>query len=224
MDYTKVTASNSETLKPQKQFENRLLAVLAETTEGACVAAHLTPIELTPGQILHHAEQAIEDVYFPLTVILSCVYNSENGVSLEVGTIGNNGLAGISIALGTNRTPYATEVLIGGAAWRMKAKALQSLLHSDEAETLKKLLLRYAHASLVHSGQMQVCLRMHGLEVRLAGWLRLLYDFNCQAILPLTHYAIGQMLGVRRTVVTLALGHLQTARLVGVTRGRITIS
>lgn len=110
MDYTKVTASNSETLKPQKQFENRLLAVLAETTEGACVAAHLTPIELTPGQILHHAEQAIEDVYFPLTVILSCVYNSENGVSLEVGTIGNNGLAGISIALGTNRTPYATEV------------------------------------------------------------------------------------------------------------------
>lgn len=181
----------------------------------------LARVELAREQVLHHAETPLEYVYFPETAVLSYVFNTEEGVPLEVGSAGNNGLAGVWVALGAGRTPYHTEVLIGGTALRMSADSLREEL--KRCPVLSALVYRYAQATIVHAGQMQVCMRLHSLEERLAGWLLLLYDLNPPRPLPLTQQAIGQMLGVRRSGVSEAAHHLQAKGLISYSRGQIAI-
>ena len=200
--------------------KNRLLAELP-ADEYNRVRQHLTFIDLTQGETLFHPETPLEYVYFPETAVLSYVFNTEDGVALEVGTVGRNGLAGVSVALDTFRTPNAVEVLIGGAALRMSAHRLRSQMNLGGA--LPAMLYRYAQATIVHSGQMQVCGRLHSPAERLAGWLLLIYNLNPPRMLPLTHEAIGQMLGVRRSGVTEVANQLRTQGLITYSRGQIAI-
>ncbi len=207
-------------LSLQRDVKNRLLEALP-TEDYVRVQAHLHSVELTREQILHHAEAAIEHVYFPQTAVLSFVFISEDGVSLEVGTVGNNGLAGVSIALGVDRTPNHTEVLMTGTALRMSTLALRNEV--ERGGKFPKLLYAYAQAVNVHAAQAQVCLRLHTMEERLAGWLLLLHNLRPQETLPLTQRAIGQMLGVRRRGVSESARQLQTSGLISYSRGQITI-
>lgn len=203
-----------------KGIGNRLLAALPA---GECdrVRSFLVRVELTREQLLHHPETPLGHVYFPETAVLSYVFNTEGGVSLEVGSVGNNGLAGVSVALGASRTPNHTEVLIGGTALRMSADSLREEM--KRGPVLSALVYRYTQATIIHSGQMHVCTRLHSLEERLAGWLLLLYDLNPPRPLPLTQQSIGQMLGVRRSGVSDAAQHLQGRALIRYTRGQIAI-
>lgn len=207
-------------VKDDVGFGNRLLVALPGT-ESSCVCSHLSRVELSREQILHHPETPLDYVYFPETAVLSYVFITEGGVPLEVGSVGSNGLAGVCVALGARRMPNHTEVLIEGTALRMSACALREEL--SRAPVLSALIYRYAQATIVHSGQMQVCMRLHSLEERLAGWLLLLYDLNPPRPLPLTQRAIGQMLGVRRNGVSEAAGQLQERGLISYSRGRIAI-
>ncbi|HVF87644.1 MAG TPA: Crp/Fnr family transcriptional regulator [Pyrinomonadaceae bacterium] len=210
----------TRSVAPQNDIKNRLLAALSAEEYGR-VIPHLASVALSQGQIVHHPELPLEYVYFPETAVMSFVFITEDGVPLEVGTVGNNGLAGISASLGVNRTPNQTEVLIGGTAWRMSTTRLRAeILHGG---ALAELLPRYAQATIVHSGQMQVCMRLHSLEERLAGWLLLIYELRPQEALPLTQRSIGQMLGVRRSGVSDAANYLLTKGLISYSRGHITI-
>jgi CRP-like cAMP-binding protein len=199
---------------------NRLLSALS-AEEYDRVRPHLTRVELLPEQIIHYAEIPVSYVYFPETAALAYVYNTEEGVPLEVGTIANNGLAGVFVALGTRRTPNQTEVLIGGTALRLSANVMQA--EAKRGGALSELVYRYAQATMVNAGQMQVCMRHHSLEERLACWLLLIYDSNSRKALPLTQAAIGQMLGVRRGGVSSAANHLQAKGLIKYSRGKLTI-
>jgi len=205
---------------PQNDIKNRLLAALP-AEEYDRVRPHLARLDLAQGQILHSPEMPLEQVYFPETAVLSYVFTTEDGVQLEVGNIGNNGLAGVGAARGVNRTPNQTEVLVGGTALWMSAASLRAEMKHDGA--LAVLLHRYAQATIVHAGQMQVCMRLHSLEKRLAGWLLLIHELRSQDALPLTQRAIGQMLGVRRSGVSDAAHQLQTNELINYSRGHITI-
>ena len=201
-------------------FGNRLLGALPRP-ESSRVCSRLSRVELSTEQILHHPETPLEHVYFPETAVLSYVFITETGVPLEVGSVGSNGLAGVCVALGAHRTPNHTEVLIEGTALRMGAAALREEMGCSPF--LSTLVYRYAQATIVHSGQMQVCTRLHSLGERLAGWLLLLYDLNPPRPLPLTQGAIGQMLGVRRSGVSEAANQLQGKGLITYSRGRIAI-
>lgn len=203
-----------------EQFGNQLLEALPQE-ELSRVRRHLVRVELTREQILHHPETPFEHVYFPETAVLSYVFNTEGGVPLEVGSVGNNGLAGVCVALGARRTPNHTEVLLDGTALRMSSDTLREEVKRGPA--LSALVYRYAQATIIHAGQMQVCTRLHSLEERLAGWLLLLHDLNPPRPLPLTQRDIGQMLGVRRSGVSEAAGQLQERGLVNYSRGRIVI-
>lgn len=203
-----------------EEIGNRLLASLPPE-ELARVRPHLVRVELVREQILHHPEVPLEHVYFPETAVLSHVFNTEEGVPLEVGLAGSNGLAGVCVALGTRRTPNHTEVLIGGTALRMSADVLEA--EANRGGTLSELMRRYAQAIIVNGGQMQVCMRHHSLEERLACWLLLIYDPKPRKELPLTQAAIGQMLGVRRSGVSSSANRLQMKGLIKYSRGHLMI-
>lgn len=202
-----------------EEIGNRLLAAIP-AKELARLCPHLTRVELDREQLVHHPELLLEHVYFPETAVLSYVHNTEDGMPLEVGLIGRNGLAGVCVALGTPRTPNQTEVLIGGTALRMSARSLREEMRSGGA--LADLLRRYAQATIVNAGQMQVCMRCHSLEERLAAWL-LLIDPLPRKTLPLKQEAIGQMLGVRRNRVSAAAHRMQAKGLIKYSRGLLMI-
>jgi CRP-like cAMP-binding protein len=93
----------------------------------------------------------------------------------------------------------------------------------DRGGELQKILLNYTQTRLNEVSQLAVCNRHHTIEERLARWLLTVQDLTQYQELPLTQEFIGNMLGCRRSGVTIAAGTLQKAGLISYTRGKIHV-
>jgi CRP-like cAMP-binding protein len=67
------------------------------------------------------------------------------------------------------------------------------------------------------------CNRSHELQARLARWLMMIADRLASNEFGLTQALMAQMLGVRRSGVTLAASALQRRKLISYTRGKLRI-
>ena len=202
------------------QAVNRLLAALPDA-EYQRLIPHLERVELSFKQVLHEVGEPIEYVYFPHRGIVSLLSTMADGSMVEVGLVGNEGIAGIPATLGDNIATTIAIVQVPGSGMRMKASVLKT--EFGRGGSLQSLLLRYIQALYAFVSQNAACNRLHHLDGRLARWLLLVYDRVESNELPLTHEFIGQMLGVRRAGVTEAANTLQQAGLIRCTRGKITI-
>jgi CRP-like cAMP-binding protein len=200
--------------------ENRLLAALSDS-EYQRLVPHLNFIPLSLGQVLYEAEEPITQVYFPNNSLVSLVITTENGSTVEVGIVGNEGMVGIPVILGTNTTTTSGIVQMAGSAMQMNADILN--IEFERGGTLQKLLLRYVQALHTQVSQTAVCNRLHTLEARLARWLLIVSDRIQSDKLPLTQEYISHMLGVRRSGVTVAAGTLSNQGIIRYSRGQITI-
>jgi CRP-like cAMP-binding protein len=88
---------------------------------------------------------------------------------------------------------------------------------------MQHLLLRYTQALITQMAQTAVCNRHPSLDQQLCRWLLLSLDRLAGNKLVMAQQLIANMLGVRREGVTEAAGHLQKARLIEYSRGRITV-
>lgn len=204
----------------QKTVRNRILAALP-ANEFAAVARHLTPITMDLGQSLHRAGDTIEVVYFVDSGFISALTVLSDGAPLEIGLIGAEGLAGVSVMLGATTSFCETMCQTGGAAYRLTPAALIGV--AAEAPRLRDLLLRYAHAFHIQVAQTAACNAHHELGQRLARWLLAAHDRSGVAELSLTQDLIAVMLGVRRSTVSIAASTLQKAGVIRYHHGRITI-
>lgn len=204
----------------QKTVKNRILAALP-ADEFAAVAKHLTPITMDLGQSLHRAGETIEVVYFVESGFISALTVLSDGAPLEIGLIGAEGLAGVSVMLGATTSFSETMCQTGGAAYRISPAALMGVV--ADAPRLRDLLLRYVHAFHVQVAQTAACNAHHELGQRLARWLLAAHDRSGVAELSLTQDLIAVMLGVRRSTVSIAAGTLQKAGVIRYQHGRITI-
>ncbi|MBD1925382.1 Crp/Fnr family transcriptional regulator [Trichocoleus sp. FACHB-90] len=201
------------------QVVNRLLAALPDA-EYQRLIPHLEFVSLSGRQVLHKAGESIEYVYFPHRGIVSLLSAPEEGSTVEVGLVGNEGIVGIPATLGDKIAIATAIVQIAGSGMRMEASLLK--IEFEQGGSLQSLLLRYTQALYVAS-QNAACNRLHQLDERLARWLLLVCEFEGSNELPLTQEFISKMLGVRRSGVTEAANRLQQAGLIGYNRGRITI-
>ena len=202
------------------QAVNRLLAALPDADYQRLIP-HLKRVELSFKQVLHEVGEPIEYVYFPHRGIVSLLSTMADGSMVEVGLVGNEGIAGIPATLGDNIATTIAIVQVPGSGMRMKASVLKT--EFGRGGSLQSLLLRYIQALYAFVSQNAACNRLHYLDGRLARWLLLVCDRVESKELPLTHEFIGQMLGVRRAGVTEAANTLQQAGLIRCTRGKITI-
>jgi CRP-like cAMP-binding protein len=88
---------------------------------------------------------------------------------------------------------------------------------------LEHQLQRYAQFLGLLAAQIAACNRLHEVDERLARWLLMTQDRIESDSLPLTQEFIAQMLGTRRSSVTVSAGTLQKAGLIAYTRGKVTI-
>lgn len=200
---------------------NRLLAALPPA-EAARLAGLLEPVALEFKHLLYEPGQPIAHVYFPLTAVCSLLVEMQDGRAVEVGTVGNEGMAGLPVFLGATSTPGRAIVQIPGAALRMPAAALvDTALRGDGA--LYQALQRYTQALFVQTAQGAACNRLHTQEQRFCRWMLMTHDRVGGDSFPLTHEFIAQMLGVRRATVSEVAAAVQAVGLIRYHRGAMTI-
>jgi CRP-like cAMP-binding protein len=208
------------TLESPNQTANRILNALTRD-EFERLALHLEYVKLPLGEVLCRPNEPITHVYFPNSGAVSIVSTFEDGESVEVGMVGNEGMFGVCVFLGSIATPLEAIVQLEGDGLRMPADVLKA--EFKKGGQLQDLLLRYTQAFLTQVAQGAACNRAHGVGGRLAKWLLMSQDRAHSKELGLTHEFIGQMLGVRRAGVTVAAGQLKQAGLISYRRGNVTI-
>jgi CRP-like cAMP-binding protein len=200
---------------------NRLLSRLSRE-DFERLAPHLEKTDLPVRYRLEIRNRRIEHVYFLESGFASVVANGREDRSIEVGLIGREGMTGLAVLMGTDRTPYDTYIQLGGKGWRMKVDNFSRAL--KQSPTLHGLLLQFAHAFIVQAAYTALANARSKLEERLARWLLMAHDRANGDEIPLTHEFLALMLGVRRPGVTLALSILVRQGLIRTSRGFIFIT
>jgi CRP-like cAMP-binding protein len=200
--------------------DNQILAALP-ADEYERLLPHLEDFHLILGDVLSRPDEPIEYVYFPHRGTISVISTMEDGSQVEAGIVGNEGLFGLPVVLGTDSAPFQATVQIADGASRMRAGVLREEM--GRGGRLQKLLLRYGQAFFVQVAQTAVCNRRHNVDGRLARWLLMCQDRALSDELGLTHEFLSIMLGVRRAGVSVAASKLQAQGLIRYAHGRIHI-
>jgi CRP-like cAMP-binding protein len=177
-------------------------------------------VDLVFGDILCEAGERFRHVYFPLTGFISLVATVDAHKPLEMGLIGNEGMLGATIALGVDAVPLRGVVQGPGTALRLDAAHFRRELREH---ALARVVKRYLYVLMAQLSQTAACTRFHDVTARLARWLLMTHDRAHADHFHLTHDFLADMLGVRRSGVTIAAGDLQRRELIRYTRGEIAI-
>lgn len=177
-------------------------------------------VHLASGDCVWETESDIQQVFFPETGVVSLVTLLDTG-SIEAITIGNDGFVGLPVFHGPGSTVTRALCQMPGTAWRLTTNSFCQVC--DEVVELRQVLDRYSQFVIEAISQSAACNRVHVIEERCARWLLMSHDRVGSDEIPLTQEFLAQMLGVRRPGVTVAIGILERAGLIGHARGRIYI-
>jgi len=199
---------------------NRLLSALTPT-DVERIAGRLEVVDLPTGVLLSEPGRPLDHVYFPTTAVVSVVNRMSTGDTVEVGTIGNEGLVGLAVFLDADVDSSHALVQVAGEGARLPVETFKEIAHGSSP--FERGVLRYTQAFLTQVSQTASCNRVHSLEQRCARWLLTTHDRVGRDTFALTHEFLSQMLGVRRAGVSVAAGHLQRAGAIKYLRGRVTV-
>jgi CRP-like cAMP-binding protein len=203
----------------QTSVHNHLLSGLTPEDFGL-LQPHLEPVSLELRCWVIEAGKPIQHVTFPEHGIISILADTSEG-RIEVGLLGPEGMAGLPVVLGIERSPHGYMVQAAGEALRITAQDLRTALR--HSPSLQAGLLRYAHALMVQTAETAYANAGFTIEARLARWILMTDDRLAREDLPLTHDFLSIMLGVRRPGVTIAVQNLESNRLIRAKRGGITV-
>ena len=215
-----VLKATSVSVLVEAPITNHLLELLP-AQERLAVLHHCEAVELEFGVVLCEHRQEYRYLYFPMSGFISLVTKLSYHKPLEMGVIGNEGMLGVTMVLGVPNVPMQAVVQGKGTAWRIDIVALNQLL--PKCPQLRKVLQQYLYILMAQLSQSAACAHFHELEQRLARWLLMSQDRAHSNEFYLTHQFLADMLGVRRSGVTVAAGLMQQNNLIQYSRGKISI-
>jgi CRP-like cAMP-binding protein len=200
---------------------NRLLLALPPD-EYAVLEPLLEPLSFAVKQVAYEAGQRIDHVYFPQTGVMSLTIGvRQRGVTVEVATVGREGMVGLPVFLNSDRDTTRAFVQVAGDTTRISTPAFRQVLQCGGR--LPHLLLRYTQVVFAHVAQTAACNQGHSLAQRCARWLLQTQDRVVGDRFELKQEFLGYMLGVHRPSVSVAASALQRQGLISYTRGRVTV-
>ncbi len=182
---------------------------------------HLREVKLARAAVLFDLGGRIERLYFPHTGVISLVVALSSGDMIEAGMIGRDSVVGASAALDGATALTRAIVQMQGVASTIDVAAMLAAVAASK--TLRMKLYQSDQTLLIQAQQSAACNAKHQIEERLCRWLLRTRDLAESDKIELTQEFLSQMLGVRRTSVTLAARHLQAVGLIKYRRGLIEI-
>jgi CRP-like cAMP-binding protein len=180
-----------------KIVSNKLLLSASEA-EFHAIEKCLEFVNL-PGHLnLHQPDQPLKYAYFPNSGMISLVVVTEDGRTVEVGVVGNEGCSGAALLFDVKSSPVREVVQIRGMG-------------------------RYAGILGLQISQTAACNRLHTVEQRLARWLLVTRDRVDSEFLPITHDFLATMLGTDRPTVSLTAHAMQKNHVLQYKRGAVKI-
>src|SRR2546425_6060492 len=119
--------------------QNRLLSALSRDLQIRLLP-RMEKISLSIRQVLYEADTLIAHVYFPVSGVMSVVIALKNGESVEVATIGNEGMVGSAVFLGAERSPTKAFCQVAGQALKMRSDGFRRALeeHPEFADVVRR--------------------------------------------------------------------------------------
>jgi CRP-like cAMP-binding protein len=199
--------------------ENRILTALP-ALEREELFGLVRNVTLPVKTVLFEPGTPIQALYFPTDGVISLVTPLHDGAIVEVATIGNEGIVGVPVVpLGGLAVRAISQV--AGHSLRMDTAAFLTLFERSSA--FQSLVDKYTQALFGQISQAAACNRLHSSEERLSRWLLMSHDRVGSDQFMITQEFLGQMLGARRSTVSVSAGILQRAGLIRYVRGHVTI-
>jgi len=202
------------------QIHNQILLGLPPEESGL-LFSKLEFVRLKTHHVLHESGDTLKSAYFCNSGLVSILSVFPDGKSVEVGLVGSEGFIGMPLVAGFRTASTRAIAQIEATAFRVNGDTLLEALR--QCPTLERRLQQFAQIMAMQTTQIAACNRLHEVDERLARWLLMSADRIGSNSVPLTQEFLAQMLGTRRSSVTVAAGILQRAGLITQTRGEVAI-
>jgi CRP-like cAMP-binding protein len=200
----------------QSQERNAFLSELS-AAEFSIMRSYLVLRELRVGDRLHNLGDGVEEVVFPHSGLVAMTMPLRDGPGAAVVLVGREGVVGGLAAAAAAPATCNAEVRITGYASRMSAASYRHVL--DQNAAIRQRIARFDSAMLAQAQRTAFCHATHSVEARTCRWLLEIEDRIGSSKVPLTQGTLAQMLGVRRTTITLVAGRLEAAGILTYRRG-----
>jgi CRP-like cAMP-binding protein len=211
-----VQTSNREMERPD--FKNMLLRSLSP---DAAMRLELRETSLSAFREIESIGGEIRHVVFLEDGVASITTTFHNGLQAEVGMAGYESVLGSSVLLGARRS--LNRVYMQNEGWGYLSPASAALKEFQRQGEFQRQVLRYTQAQLLQSMQTAGCNARHNVQQRLARWLLLCDDRLDSRPFLSSQAFISEMLGVRRTSVSVESCKFQEQGLISCSRGKIAV-
>jgi CRP-like cAMP-binding protein len=182
----------------------------------------LGSVELVRETVLVEAGSPLTHVYLPHSGAISMMVRLSEGQSVEVATIGRDGLFGGAVALDGGVSLTSAVVVLPGTASTLEVADFRAV--AERSVTFRSALARHEQAVLALAQQSAACNASHSVEARLSRWLLRARDLHDSETLPLTQEFLAQLIGVQRNAISIVAHALQEAGIISYSRGHIDIT
>lgn len=207
-------------MPPSAEPTNRLLAALTPESAQRLIAASQF-VELPLAMKLFGGEATPRHVYLLTSGIASVVFTSERGISVELATLGDEGLVGWIFLLGSHGSPMECAMQVKGEGYRLPLAVAQR--EFSESADFRNAVLEYVQHQSILANQIVACNRLHRAEARFSRWLLMVQDRLHSDTMHMTQEFLSNMLGTRRTTVVEVSAILQKAGAIETRRGLVRI-
>ena len=202
------------------QIHNEILLGMPRQ-EREMLFSKLEFVRLKTHHVLHEPGDTLKSAYFCDTGLVSILSVFPDGKSVEVGLVGKEGFVGLPLVAGFRTASTRAIAQIEATAFRVDGETLMVILH--QCPKLERQLQQFSQVSAMQVTQVAACNRLHEVNERLARWLLMSAVRIGSNSVPLTQEFLAQMLGTRRSSVTVAAGMLEKAGLITHSRGDVEI-
>jgi len=200
--------------------QNGLLQAL-KPAELSTLAPDFQTVDLEFMASLHEPGDPTPYVYFPNDGVVSLLTVLENGMAVELGHVGREGMVDISVFLGLEASESRIVIQVPGTAQRMDSKQFRK--HVDALPALRRIMGAYVLEFFTMVAQTTACNRQHTIQQRFARWVLMTQDRTAREEFPITQEFLAEMLGVTRPKVSSAATAMRRRGLIDYRRGLMTV-
>jgi CRP-like cAMP-binding protein len=195
---------------------------LAEEPElHRLLADRAEEVQLPCRRLLARARETPRHAHLLLSGVASLVTVLQDGRGIQSGLIGPGSLVEAYHLMGADQVFTEAVMQVNGMALRVPFADLRTVV--AKSDRLQRLLLSQVSNYGLVANQLVACNYYHALEQRLASLLLLLHEHAQSSHFYLTQEFLANMLGVRRTTLTLVASKLQQMGMIRYSRGRVEI-